>query len=152
MTPHSPLTPCTLMAPTGSSILMLVEEEDADQMTSTPAIAPMMNALTGVTNAQGDGDGDQAREHAVAHHRRVGLAVDHPHVEDAAQGRRHAGDHRVDRDDADAAVGAGQRAAGVEAEPAEGEDERAELHHRDVVRQDRVDLAVLACTCRCAAR
>ena len=48
-----------------------------------------------------------------------------------------AREHRVDRDDADAQVGAGERRARVEAEPAEGEDEGAEHRHRDVVTRDR---------------
>jgi len=60
------------MAPTGSSILTLSKNMTLTT-TSTPATAPMMKALTGLTNAQGDVMGDEARQHAVAHHARSGL-------------------------------------------------------------------------------
>ncbi len=53
MRPQAPLTPWTLIAPTGSSILILSKKKTL-QTTSTPATAPMMKAPTGVTNAQGE--------------------------------------------------------------------------------------------------
>ena len=62
-----------------------------------------------------------------------GLPETLPHVEHRADRAAGAGEHRVGRDDGDAQVAAGQRRAGVEAEPAEREDERAGERHRDVV-------------------
>src|SRR6266481_6770296 len=53
-----------------------------------------------------------------------------------------AGEHRVDDDEADAEIGPGERRAGIEPEPAEGEDERPEDDHRDVVPGYRLRLAV----------
>ena len=57
----------------------------------------------------------------------------------APNGRR---DRRVRRDDGEAHVGRRERRGGVEAEPAEQEDERAEHRHRDVVRRQRARLPV----------
>ena len=54
-----------------------------------------------------------------------GLPLPDPHVEHGPRAGR-AGEHGVDGDDADPQVGAGQRRPGVEAEPAEAEDEGAE--------------------------
>src|SRR6185369_12461022 len=51
--PHAPLTPWTLIAPTGSSIFTR-SKKNTLTTTSTPATAPMMNAPTGETNAHGD--------------------------------------------------------------------------------------------------
>ena len=63
-----------------------------------------------------------------------------------------AGKHRVHHDEADAQVGAGKRRAGIKAEPAEGQDERAEA--RPSARC--VPASPAACpanrTCRCAGR
>ena len=91
----------------------------------------------------GRGDGHESCQHAVAHHAGIGLAVLEPHVEDAAQGGRHTGDHGVHGNDTDATVATGQRAAGVESEPAERQDERAELNHGNVMAEDGPGLAVL---------
>ena len=48
-----PLTPCTAMAPTGSSIFSLRSTKNTASMTSTPAMAPMPAAIAGLTNAHG---------------------------------------------------------------------------------------------------
>ncbi len=48
--PQAPQTPCTEMAPTGSSIRIL-SKNSTEKTTSTPAMAPMMMALPGVTLA-----------------------------------------------------------------------------------------------------
>ena len=50
--PQAPQTPCTEMAPTGSSILIL-SKKSTESTTMTPPAAPMMTALSGVTEAQG---------------------------------------------------------------------------------------------------
>ncbi len=54
--------------------------------------------------AAGRGDRDQARQQAVAAHRGIGLALQHPHVEDGAEGSGAARQHGVHRDRADAQV------------------------------------------------
>ena len=54
-------------------------------------------------------------------------------IEAGGDGGRAGGEHGVDGDEADAIGRAGKARAGVEAEPAEGEDERAEHHHRHVM-------------------
>src|ERR1051326_2760465 len=50
--PHAPLTPCTLMAPTGSSTPILSKKNTAST-TKLPGISPMMAAPPALTNAQG---------------------------------------------------------------------------------------------------
>src|SRR4051794_23826256 len=50
--PHAPLTPWTLMAPTGSSIPIFSKNNTA-QMTMTPATPPIRNAAHGATKAHG---------------------------------------------------------------------------------------------------
>ena len=76
-TPQRPLTPWTEMAPTGSSTPMRSQKKTLTT-TSTPAIAPMRTAAQRIDEGAGRRDGHQAGEHAVAHHRRVGLhALDH---------------------------------------------------------------------------
>ena len=59
--------------------------------------------------------------------------VIHSHGGDGAEG---TGDRRVRGDDGELHVGGGERRCGVEAEPAEQQDERAEHRHRDVVAGD----------------
>src|SRR5262245_59678903 len=51
-TPQTPLTPCTEMAPTGSSMPRLSKKK-TDTTTSQPATAPMITAPKGFTKAQG---------------------------------------------------------------------------------------------------
>src|SRR5450755_4163202 len=51
-TPHRPHTPWTEMAPTQSSI-PLASQNQTLTTTSTPAIAPMITAAQGATNAHG---------------------------------------------------------------------------------------------------
>ena len=89
------------------------------------------------------GDGDGAGEEAVAGHRGVGLPVDRPHVDHRGEAARGCSQHRADGDGRHAEVGRGHGRAGVEAEPAEGQDQGAEHDHRDVVARDGVGRAVL---------
>ncbi len=103
---------------------------------------PMKNAASGLTNARRRRDGDEAAEHAVAHHGRVGLAVDFPQEEARRRRGGAGGKHGVDRDQADAVGGAGKGRAGVEPEPAEGEDEGAENDHGHVMSEDGARVSV----------
>src|SRR5712675_1396331 len=50
--PHAPLTPWTLIAPTGSSMPILSKKNTAST-TSTPETKPMIAAPPALTNAQG---------------------------------------------------------------------------------------------------
>src|SRR3989442_16002812 len=50
--PQAPFTPCTEMAPTGSSIRLL-SQKYTDSTTRTPATKPIMQAPMESTNAQG---------------------------------------------------------------------------------------------------
>ena len=74
-----------------------------------------------------------------------GLPFNDPHIEQRAECCSAAGQHGVDGNGANAQVaggGSAQRAAGVESEPAEGQDEAADQHRRDVVADDGVGRAV----------
>ena len=98
------------------------------------------------------GDRDEAGEHAVGHHARVGLAGalrDPQHGHDRAE---RTGDRGVRGDDGELHVGGGEGRCGVEAEPAEQQDERAEHRHRDVVAGDRLAACRRCRTCRCGDR
>ena len=136
MTPQRPLVPCTEMAPTGSSTFITRSTNSTERQTSTPAIRPMITGADGVDEAAGRGDGHQPGQQAVAGHGRVRLAVAQPHVEHGAEAARHPGQHGVHRDGADAqaaVAGSAQRRAGIESEPAEGQNEAAGEHQHDVV-------------------
>src|SRR5947208_2011953 len=52
-TPSVPLTPCTAMAPTGSSILSLRSTKNTASMTTMPEMQPITAAAHGCTNAHG---------------------------------------------------------------------------------------------------
>src|SRR5437879_9245919 len=51
--PHNPLTPCTEIAPTGSSMRSLPSMKNTATQTNTPAIPPISTADGAVTNAHG---------------------------------------------------------------------------------------------------
>ena len=94
-----------------------------------------------VDETAGRGDRDQAGQKAVGAHRSVGLALEHPHVKQCAKGSGATSQHGVDGDRADAeatSAGSAERAAGIESEPAEGQDEATDQHGRDVVADDRI--------------
>ena len=90
----------------------------------------------------GGGDGHEAGEHAVDHHAGVRLAGPPRDVEHRHDGTDGTGDRRVGGDGGELDVGGGERRGGVEAEPAEQQDEAAEHRHRDVVAGDGPRLAV----------
>src|SRR5450432_2514624 len=52
-TPHAPQTPCTEMAPHGSSTLATLSKNSTLQHTSMPATIPMTTDAQGATNAHG---------------------------------------------------------------------------------------------------
>ena len=90
----------------------------------------------------GRGDRDEARERAVQGHREIGLAHDDPGGDERGAGSGAGGEVRGHRDAADRAD-AGGVARGVEAEPADPEEEDAERAEDEAVARDRVRLAVM---------
>src|SRR5213593_4467329 len=128
--PHSPLTPCTEIAPTGSSMRNRRSMKKTAAHTSTPATPPISTAEGAVTKAHGAVMATRPASVPFASIEGSGLpylihmytiAVMPP----AAQ------------------VRARERRPGVEAEPPEGENERPGERHRDVVTGDRVGAAVV---------
>ena len=87
----------------------ILSQKKTLQMTSTPAIAPMMNAPTGVTNAHGAVMATRPASMLLHIIEGSGLPNDDPHVEQPVSVAAMPREHGVDGDDADAAVGAGQR-------------------------------------------
>src|SRR5581483_9113664 len=82
-----------------------------------------------VDEPAGRRDCDQAGKQAVGRHRGVGFAETDPHIEDGAERARAPRKHRVDGDRSDTQIArarSAQRAARIEAEPAESEDEAAD--------------------------
>ncbi len=143
--PHAPHTPCTEMAPTGSSILSVCSRKSAALMTSTPATSPMSTAEGAVTNAHGAARcATRPPSIPVAHHRHVERFEVDLHVHVGRHRARRGRQHRIDRDDGDARVRAGERGARVEAEPAEREDERPEHHEGHAMAGDRLSRPVRA--------
>ena len=103
---------------------------------------PMSAAMIGETKAHGAVMATRPASMPLAIIPGSGLPVrlgDPQHRDDGTEG---AGDRRVGGDDGELHVGGGERRRGVEAEPAEQEDERAEHGHRDVVAGERARLAV----------
>ena len=113
-------------------------------MTRTPAIAPISAADRRSHEGTRGGDRDEPGEHAVGNHPGIRLAgaAGYPQHRDRRPER--SGDRRVRCNGGELDVGGGERRGGVEAEPAEQEDERAEQGHRDVVSGERAWLAVAA--------
>ena len=122
MPPHTPHSPCTGNAPTGSSIFSL-SKAMMPKTTRTPAMAPMAMASGFETTLQLAVMPTRPAKHAVESHRQIRLGEQHPtqnHRRDRTGGRRNRG---VGGDQhGDIGVGlAGKRklAAGVEAVPAD---------------------------------
>ena len=140
-TPHSPQVPWTEMAPTGSSTLSLFSTNATLKQTRTPATKPMMAAPVVLTKPLGAVMATRPASSPLPLIDASGLPFNDPHVEQRAKGAGAAGEHGVDSDRADAqATGSGsaQGAAGVEAEPAEGQDEAANQDGGDIVADDGV--------------
>ena len=130
------------MAPTGSSTLSLRSTKNTASMTRTPAMMPMTIAIAGDTNAHGAVMATRPASMPLAIMPGSGLPVRlviHSMADDRTE---RAGDRGVGGDDRELDVGGGERRRGVEAEPAEQQDERAEHRHRDVVARDAAWLAV----------
>ena len=107
-------------------------------------MTPISAAIAGVTNAHGAVIATRPASMPLAIIPGSGLPVrlgDPQHRDDRAERR---GDRRVRGDGGELDVGGGERRGGVEAEPAEQQDERAEHRHRDVVAGERPRLAVPA--------
>ena len=119
---------------------------------STPATAPMSTAAHGATNAHGAVIA--TRPESMPLHIIDGSGLPkriHRYTADATAPAPPAS-MVFTRDHADAVAGAGQGAAGVEPEPAEGQDERAGDDHRDVVAEDRARVAVFVVLADARAR
>ena len=77
--------PCTATAPIGSSIPI-----PSTQITPTTAMTPETRPITIAAQgdvARGSGDRDERSDHAVQHHRQVGLLQDDPAVNDRRRDR-----------------------------------------------------------------
>ena len=116
------------------------------RQTRTPATSPMIEPATGPTKPDGAVIATSPASIPLTIIPGFGLPLGPPGV-DHRRERAEAGcQHRDDGDDPDpqGAVARGaERAAGVEPEPAEGQDERAQDRQDDVVARDRVGRAVL---------
>ena len=107
-----------------------------------PAIKPIDRRAPRVDERARRGNRNQAGEHAVAQHRRIGLeplGLERHHRSDR---RRDTGQHGVHDDVADAEIGTRQCRSRIEAEPTERQDKRPEDDHRNVVARNRLRLAV----------
>ena len=101
----------------------------------------MMEAPTGLTKPLGAVMATRPASKPLPLIEASGLPFEAPHVEHGAERSGAACQHGVHGDRADAQVavrGSAQRAAGIESEPAEGEDEAADQHGRNVVADDRI--------------
>src|SRR5665648_878641 len=144
MRPHSPLTPCTETAPTGSSTLSRPSTKTMATTTSRPATRPINAAPCAFVNTLGAAlIGLVAGQHAVGGHRRVGLAVTFPYQKHRREAAECAGDERVDDHDSEPQVGRRQCGCAVEAHPAEDEDDDTEDGERQVVGEDHARRTVL---------
>ena len=105
---------------------------------------PMRTAAAGGTKAQGPVDGHQAAQEAVGGHADVRLLLPAPGVKERRERPRGRREHRVHGNLRDARVRRGQRRTGVEAEPAEGQDQRPHERHGEIVAGDHADRSVSA--------
>ena len=103
---------------------------------TTPAMRPSTIAQTGVQERARGGDRDETGDGTRGGADRGGLAVLDLLDDEPGQQRGGRGGDRVDEGERGGAVG-GELGAGVEAEPAEPQQARAEEHERRVVRNVR---------------
>ena len=141
-----PTTPCTEMAPTGSSILSL-SSETMEATTSRPPTAPI-RSLHGRRRQRFSRDRNQAGQRTVERHREIGFAEPEP-GQQQGEHRPPAAAMLVLTNTSATAVGFAdigdlQFGAAVKAEPAQPEDQGAERRERQVAARDGVDLALLA--------
>ena len=151
--PHAPFTPCTEMAPTGSSMRSVVLDEqrrDHDQHARDDADE---HRRQDDTNAQGAVIATSPASMPLQVMVGSGLPKRDLHVQVRAEGARRPRRASCSSRRPRARVGARERRPGVEAEPAEREDERARPSTmRDVVSRDRRSPGRPVRTCRRAAR
>ncbi len=131
------------MAPTGSS-MPLRSQKNTLSTQMIAAMLPITAAAQGETNAQGAVIATEPASMPFAIMPGSGLPHALHHVEHPDRGTERRGEGGVRRDDRELHVGRRERRRGVEAEPAEQQDERAEHCHRDVVAGQRPWLAVRA--------
>ena len=105
---------------------------------------PMTAAAHGSTKAQGAVMATRPASMPLAIMPGSGLPVRIQIQNMPIDGAERTGDGGVGRDDGELDVAGGEGRGGVEAEPAEQQDERAQHGHRDVVAGQRTRLAVLA--------
>ena len=101
-------------------------QKKTDTTTSQPATAPMITAPMGFTKAQGAVIATSPASMPLQHMVGSGLRPLSMSVTMADQRRDNASQHGVHHDEADAQVRPGKRRAGVEAEPAEGQNKGAQ--------------------------
>ena len=142
-TPNEPPTPWTEMAPTGSSMPRFSKKPMAS-MTITAATMPMTRGGPRLHEGARRRDRDQAGEHAVGHHPGIGLARRGPRSSTCRPWRRTQQRWPCSPRRRRSGGPSPQGGCGVEAEPAEQQDERAEHGHRDVVAGEGAGLAVRA--------
>ena len=112
-------------------------------------MAPMTAAAHGATKAHGAVIATRPASMPLTIMPGIGLSGLEHHVVHRHRRADGAGDRGVRRDRGELHVGDGEGRCGVEAEPAEQQDEAAELSHRDVVRRYRPSACRRARTCRC---
>ena len=146
-----PPTPCTEIAPTGSS-MPLRSKKNTDSTMSTAAIEPMHRRRPRLHERARRGDRHEAGEHAVDHHARVGLAHPLHAVEHRDRGTERGRDGGVHRDHGEAQVGRREGRRRVEPEPPEQQDERSEHAPSGCCAPPTCAACRRARTCRCERR
>ncbi len=115
-------------------------------MTSTPATPPSSTAPVGADPVAGAGDGDESGEESVRRVTGVPLLGHEVAVKDGGKARRAGGEGGVGGDAADADEVHGREcAAGIEAVPAEPEDQSAADGDGEIVRQHGSAAIALEC-------
>ena len=148
-TPHAPQTPCTETAPTGSSTPRF-SKNHTDSTTMRPAMRPMTAAAHGCTNAHGAVIATSPASMPFAIIPGSGwCALARICTQNIATTAPNAAAIAVfTATTANRLSVAAKRRRGVEAEPTEQQDERAEHRHRDVVPGEHASVSRRARTCR----
>ncbi len=140
--PQAPHTPWTEIAPTGSSILRYLSIATTENTTKIPATNPMASDAPTVTQAQGHVIATKPAKAPLS-----AMVASHlPNIARAVNSAAMATDRRrgigVDRDVRDQARLGRHRAAGIESEPPQPEDEHAERDQHQVVAGNGLGCAV----------
>ena len=140
-TPQAPTTPWTDAAPTGSSILILSKEGTARQ-TRTPPRKPTRTAHQSVMTSGPAVMATRPASRPLAAMEVSGLPLTDPGVPAGGDRTCATGERRGERCDTDGRTVSHEHRAGVEAEPADEEDECTDDDEGDRVPRDRPRLAV----------